>query len=196
MQFQVNAQPPDPAVIIKQRHFVVSSTQTIGTTGMFNCMGVVIHSPALSKGAVAHIEAEGVSDYLATVELFIERMIADGGLGPAGTLEIAFFGNSGKVANMLPMLNRLGFANPSITDCRSGDASSRMSQVAPPPAQLGGVTGNCFYVPSTGTVFIPPMVSTVTPAKAKSGTEITRLQDADDSSATVTKTDCCPCVVM
>jgi hypothetical protein len=64
--------------MIRQTNFVFTKRRLVGTTDLSNCMGVVIHSPAKSRGCLAHIEAETSTDrYLNVFTDYIHQMIHD-----------------------------------------------------------------------------------------------------------------------
>jgi hypothetical protein len=64
--------------MIRQTNFVFTEGRLAGTTDLSNCMGVVIHSPAKSRGCLAHIEAEtSINRYLDVFADYIHQMIHD-----------------------------------------------------------------------------------------------------------------------
>ena len=181
MKIKIDTAPGEPCLMISQTYIAISDNQIIGTTNLFNCLGIVIHSDTLKKGAVAHIQAEETSKYRDLTEQFIKQMMKYGGLGDASTLEIAFFGNGngvGDPALFLAMLIRLGFANPNITDFRSG-RQPKMQQIAPNMGQTITMSGTCIYDPKTGEIFIPMMNGRVAEAHAGKDTIERQIQDVD-----------------
>lgn len=92
----------DAAYLIPQQWTVRSlKGHRIGTRNMFNCTGVVVHSPSAGIGCLAHIEAEDYATYAATFNIFIVYMV--GKIRKYGTvnatLQAALFGNANGSGN-------------------------------------------------------------------------------------------------
>jgi hypothetical protein len=134
----------------------------VATSGLSNCMGVVVHSPLHGKGCLAHIEAEPQATYAATFKVYIDYMIAKtlkyGGAADPN-MQVALFGNrSGPsdaqfTADIMQVLTDAGIQAGEISDQRNtmGGGPHHFAGAQPRIPGASGA-GAIAYDPTTGTV--------------------------------------------
>jgi hypothetical protein len=148
----------EAAYLIDQQWTVRSlKRRRIGTINMFNCMGVVVHSPSAGIGCLAHIEAEDYATYGATFNTFITYMVGKirkyGGAAP--TFQAALFGNANGSSNQAfsnaihAHMLAAGIPHAEILDNRNhvgGGAHYNIGAIARTEQTFGSIT----YRPGAG----------------------------------------------
>lgn len=147
------------AYLINQKWTVRSRHgRRIGTLNMFNCMGVVVHSPSAGIGCLAHIEAEAYATYDATFNQFITYMVSKirkyGGAAP--TMQAALFGNANGAENQaftIAIHNHMvaaGIPHGEILDQRNHTPGGGPFYDAGALARTGTNFGSITYQPAAG----------------------------------------------
>jgi len=154
--------PPGTAYRIPQCYTVRTvKGLRVATSGLSNCMGVVVHSPLHSKGCLAHIEAEPLATYGATfktyIDYMIEKIVKYGGADP--NMQVALFGNRGGpgdaqfTADIMQALTDAGVQAAEISDQRNTVGAGAQHFVGGQPRIPGASgAGAIAYDPTTGTV--------------------------------------------
>jgi len=152
------------AALCKQRHAVISTDNTpIGTSGMFNCTGVLL-VPASGSGpcAVAHIEARTdrtvyLKDISTAMDVIIRQMKRQDASGMSLVLMGGGASAMGPDANdfaqkLLALFTSLKIASAETLDLRSlaryTIGSARLAEESNAPR----LTGCCVYHPETRTL--------------------------------------------
>lgn len=152
------------AALCKQRHAVISTDNTpIGTSGMFNCTGVLlIPSSGSGPSAVAHIEARTdkaiyLQDITTAMGVIIRQMKHQDASGMSVVLMGGGAATMGSDADdfaqkLLALFTSLKIAAAEILDLRSMArytiGSARLSEESSAPR----LTGCCVYHPETRTL--------------------------------------------
>lgn len=157
----VQAAVAGTAYLIPQKWTVRTiRNRAVGTTAMFNCMGVVIHSPQHHIGCLAHIEAMGTfAAYTTTFQTFIVYMISKiikyGGTD-AG-MQAGLFGNmngaedQGFTGNLKNSLIAAGIRSTEIADQRNHNGAGPFYD-AGVVVRINANFPSIIYDPTTGTV--------------------------------------------
>ncbi|OJY66758.1 MAG: hypothetical protein BGP12_10790 [Rhodospirillales bacterium 70-18] len=173
------------AYMIPQEYTVRTiSARRVGTSGMFNCMGVVLHSPAHHIGCLAHIEAMPTdATYLQMFQTYIvymrSKIIKYGG-NDAG-MQAALFGNmNGSTSQALTTglktsLVMCGIASTQITDQRNQTGGGPFYD-AGVVARINANFPSIAYDPATGTVECFSALHTPTPSANTTGIRRKKLQ--------------------
>jgi hypothetical protein len=150
------------AHMIQQTYFAFSKGRWIGTSNMFNCMGLVIHSPTQRIGCLAHIEARTTANaYLDCVADFLAQMTIamnkESRSGPDRGMEAGLFGNAGGMANaqfsndLKNLITGFGIQPAQITDQRNAPQHGPIVDIGANP-RLNIRSGAITYSPADGLV--------------------------------------------
>lgn len=157
----VQAGAAGTAYLIPQKFTVRTiSGRAVGTTAMFNCMGLVIHSPQYHIGCLAHIEAEATTAaYTTAFQTFVIYMISKirkyGGTD-AG-MQAGLFGNlsgstnQGLTDNLKTSLVAAGIRSTEIADQRNQTGAGPFYN-AGVVVRINANFPSIIYAPATGTV--------------------------------------------
>jgi hypothetical protein len=169
-------QRPTQCFTIPQRYAAFTKGSSIGTTNLFNCMGIVIHNRVGAVGAVAHVEAQSSGDYPTAVGSCVQQLLevinANG--GDKGSLSVVLLGNAGNAVEITPelrsvllntMLIRLNKLD--IMDLRNG-AGRGLIGVEP---TVKGMLGACIYNPGSETVWVGSGIGNQRPVPSSSQPE-------------------------
>jgi hypothetical protein len=152
------------AALCQQRHAVISTdTTSIGTSGMFNCTGVLL-IPASGSGpsAIAHIEARtDRAVYLRDIATAMGVILRQMKMQDAAGMALVLMGGgasamgsdaSGFAQNLTSLFTSLKIAEADILDLRSLSrytiGSARLADESNAPR----LTGCCVYHPETRTL--------------------------------------------
>ena len=158
---------PPPYRGVKQRYAVYSEGPPIGTTGLMNCLGIVIYNQAGQCGIVAHVEAAAAADYPAVVDGALETMMQTLNKGKArgGDLSVVLLGNAAGGDDLTKRLGesvtkhvtRLRQNTPDFQDLRTNRGSNVHGAQS---SVYKGKWGGCVLDPKNGILwiayFLPP----------------------------------------
>ena len=180
---------PGAAVMVGQKWTVRTvKGAAVGTGGLSNCMGIVIHSPARNIGCLAHVEAEAIPQpYGEVFDNFVHYMISKiakyGGQDAVVGLQVALFGNNGGLrseeltASITESLVGRGVALAEIIDQRSMVGAGANHPVGTGVRAVGlNMTGTIVYDPATGSVHAYNLGKIPAVARSARGVRAKKLQ--------------------